>query len=351
MTYDFIPYYEESGISCTVSPILDDVYVKHALLVSNQTNRMGTAKYLRYLVEQLFVRLNHMLRARTFTVIVLEKDLVPYFPYSLEAILFAQNRRIIVHFDEATYDFYNSHPRRLIRIATHGKIERIMRRAAHVVAWNPEVASYALKLNPYVTEVTTGIDLRRYTSKTISQNTQVPVRIGWIGTPSGFTYLHELDVVFRRLSQSYPIELYVVSSQDFLLPGVPVVNRRWSVQTEVNDLHAMDIGIMPLPQTEWAAAKSGCKMLQYMGAGLPVVVSPVGINAQIVDNETNGFLAISHDDWYRQLATLIEDVALRRKFGEAGRSYVEKNNSQQLIADKLVAAMKEVARNPSIHTA
>lgn len=347
MTYDFIPYYEEAGISCTVSPILDDAYVKHALIKSDQTYRMGLAKYAQYLLRQVLARLNHTLRARSYSVIVLEKDLVPYLPYSLEAMLFALNRPVIVHYDEATYDFYRSHPRRLIRCAAQGKIERIIRRAAHVVAWNPEVASYALKLNPNVTTVTTGIDLRRYTPKSISRDSQEPVRIGWIGTPSGFAYLHELDPVFRRLSQSYPIELYVVSSQDFQLPGVSVINRRWSVQTEVNDLHAMDIGIMPLPQTEWAAAKSGCKMLQYMGAGLPVVVSPVGINAQIVDNETNGFLAVSKDDWYRQIAALIEDIALRREFGEAGRIYVENNNSQQVIAGKLIAVMKRVARSLS----
>jgi glycosyltransferase involved in cell wall biosynthesis len=44
----------------------------------------------------------------------------------------------------------------------------------------------------------------------------------------------------------------------------------------------MHIGIMPLEDTAWARGKCSFKMLQYMSCGIPVVVSPVGMNLEIL---------------------------------------------------------------------
>jgi hypothetical protein len=40
----------------------------------------------------------------------------------------------------------------------------------------------------------------------------------------------------------------------------------------------MHVGIMPLPQGAWEYGKSGYKLVQYMAASRPVVVSPVCVN-------------------------------------------------------------------------
>ena len=46
-----------------------------------------------------------------------------------------------------------------------------------------------------------------------------------------------------------------------------------------------NVGLMPLPDTEWARGKCGFKALQYMALGVPPVVSNVGVNAEIVDHD------------------------------------------------------------------
>lgn len=346
MSYDFLDYYADAGIACDIAPLLDDRY-----LLNSQAQRRGEQmltpwQLRRHLAAQLGRRLAAVLSAARYDVVVLEKDTIPYAPYAVDALLLARNPRLVVMYDEATYDFYAQHPNRWVRMFNQGKVERIIRRAAHIVAWNPSVRDYVTPLNPNVTTLTTGIDLRRYHVKPAFAPSGDRVRIGWIGTPSGYAYLHELDSVFAQLAQEHALELYVVSSEPYQVSasgGVNVVNRRWSVQTEIQDLQAMDIGIMPLSQDEWASGKSGCKMLQYMGVGLPVVVSPVGINAEVVDEGRNGMLARTPDEWRIKLKQLIQDVELRRRLGLAGRQYVEAHNSQAVIAAQLTAVLQKVA--------
>lgn len=338
MSYDYLPYYTAAGFQCSISPLLDDRYLALSRRLSGfGTKLIGVGPYL---LKQALVRLGKVMEARLYDVIVLEKDVIPYAPYLLEIGLFSARRPVVVHYDEPIYTHYASARNPMIRAMTRGKIERILRQAAHVIVWNEEVRDYVATLNRNVTLVHTGIDLTRYRVKESYEITNRAIRVGWIGSPSGYAYLHTLDDVFADLAREYEFELYVVSSQPYIVEGVKVINRPWGIDTEVEDLRAMDIGIMPLPDTAWAAGKSGCKMFQYMGVGLPVVVSPVGINARVIENERNGLLARTPDEWRHQLVRLMTDATLRQKLGQAGRAYVAAHNSQAAVAETLVNVLR-----------
>ena len=118
--------------------------------------------------------------------------------------------------------------------------------------------------------------------------------------------------------------LRLVGPTSFDCPGVEVECTGWrhyaSVADEVADLHRFDVGIMPLPATGFAAGKCALKAIQYMACGIPVVASPVGVNAEVVRHDECGFLAETPDDWERYLARLLADPALRARLGDAGRS-------------------------------
>ena len=82
--------------------------------------------------------------------------------------------------------------------------------------------------------------------------------------------------------------LRIVSNAPVALPALPadrVEFVQWSEANELPDIQAMDIGIMPLEDSPWARGKCSFKMLQYMACGLPVVVSPVGMNAEVLAME------------------------------------------------------------------
>jgi glycosyltransferase involved in cell wall biosynthesis len=93
-------------------------------------------------------------------------------------------------------------------------------------------------------------------------------------------------------------------------------------KSEVRDLSRIDIGIMPLPDDEWSKGKCGLKGLQYMALAIPTVMSPVGVNENIIRDGENGFLASGTGDWVEKLSRLIESVTLRKKMGEKGRQTV-----------------------------
>ncbi len=97
--------------------------------------------------------------------------------------------------------------------------------------------------------------------------------------------------------------------------------------TEVDDLNEFDIGIMPLPDDEWTKGKCALKGLQYMALQIPTVMSPVGVNNEIIIQGENGYLCSTNEEWFAALSLLIDDAALRSKTGIAARHTVEQKFS------------------------
>ena len=122
-------------------------------------------------------------------------------------------------------------------------------------------------------------------------------------------------------------------------------NRPWSLSNEIEELRGFDIGVMPMPDNEWTKGKCGFKLLQYMACGLSVVASPVGVNLEIVDEDKNGYFAITKDDWVSKLSILIENDELRNKMGINGREKIinkySLNNTKIIFYGTLIKVYKE----------
>jgi glycosyltransferase involved in cell wall biosynthesis len=84
------------------------------------------------------------------------------------------------------------------------------------------------------------------------------------------------------------------------------------------------------------------KALLYMGVGVPVVASPVGVNTSIIQDGQNGFLADSEDEWVEKLLVLVRSVSLRRSFGTAGRATVEATYSLRTQAPRVLRVLQSV---------
>jgi glycosyltransferase involved in cell wall biosynthesis len=94
------------------------------------------------------------------------------------------------------------------------------------------------------------------------------------------------------------------------LPSERVRYIPWSSQTEVTAVQQMDIGLMPLPNNEWTKGKCSFKMLQYMACAIPVIVSPVGMNLEVLELGEVGLSANSTSEWYDALVCLYKNRTL-----------------------------------------
>jgi glycosyltransferase involved in cell wall biosynthesis len=261
----------------------------------------------------------------------LERMLLRHVPYVLD-------------FDDAIFHNYDRHAWWVIRTLWARRIDRLMAGARLVVAGNEYLARRARDAGaPWVEVVPTVVDLDRYVAVTGDEAPRQPPRVVWIGSPGTLRYLEGLGPALAELSRRQAFVLRVVGGR-LSVPGVVTECLEWTEGGEAAAIANCDVGIMPLTDTPWERGKCGYKLIQYMACGLPVVASPVGVNAEIVRDGENGFLAPDARAWVDSLGCLLSDAPLRRAMGRKGRERVQERYSLQQVAPRL-AALLQVARS------
>jgi len=253
-------------------------------------------------------------------------------------------RRIpfVFDFDDAVWLNYRSPANAyLAYLRFPGKTATYCRLARHVLAGNPLLHEYATKHAARASVVPTTIDTTRY--RPTPRAAAEPPTVGWTGSYSTEQHLEVARPALDALSHRLSFRMVVVGGGRFALAHAAVEHREWRSSSEVADLGDLDIGLMPLPDQPWERGKCGLKALQYMALGLPVVASPIGVNADIVRHGVDGFLAVSTSDWIEALERLIQDPALRRRLGGAGRERVQRSYSAAVHAPRVAGILREAA--------
>jgi glycosyltransferase involved in cell wall biosynthesis len=266
-------------------------------------------------------------------------------PPLVERLVRRVHRPLLYDFDDAIFLPHETETnRRLSWLKFPGKTGTICRLSAHVVVGNAYLAEYARRFNPRVTIVPSSIDTDRYAPRPSARGGTVVV--GWMGTSSSQTYLEVFAGMLRAVAALPGVEIRVISNRRPDLPGVPVVWRPWSAETEVEDLAAFDVGIMPMPDTEWARGKCALKALQYMAMRVATVASAVGANREVIEHGRNGLLASTDAEWVASLRTLVENAELRARLGRVGRETVETRYSMRSSAGAFAEVVRSVVERP-----
>jgi glycosyltransferase involved in cell wall biosynthesis len=201
-----------------------------------------------------------------------------------------------------------------------------------VVAGNEYLADIFRARGCTVIVLPTVVDPARYQVKQHAA-TESP-RLVWIGSRSTLPYLREHLAALESAARNVPgLKLVTIADQTIENGSIPVEHVPWSAETEAAALVRGDIGIAPTPNDRWTLGKCGFKIVQYMAAGLPVVASPVGANAEIVREGETGFLPARMEDWPDAITRLARDPELRARLGQAGRERVEREYSITRAAD------------------
>jgi glycosyltransferase involved in cell wall biosynthesis len=264
-------------------------------------------------------------------------------PPVLERLLRRRGHRLIYDFDDAIYILHTAAANRALAwLKQPGKTATLCRLSDHVVVGNSHLAGWASSHNPRVTVVPTSVDTDRARPRPIGAPRARPV-VGWTGSSTSQTYLEAFAPMLRDLAGVAEFELRVLSPREPDLLGAPHVWRRWSPGTELDEIADLDIGIMPMPDEEWALGKCALKALQYMAAGVPTVASAVGANREVIAHGVNGMLAATVEQWHTCLRALIAHPDLRARLGREGRRTVEERYSMRQSAQAFAAVVRAVA--------
>lgn len=335
-TYQYLPLLRAAGIEVDEAPLLDHRYIARLYGRTRQDPIQLFRASLR--------RAALLLRARSYDLLWLEKELFPFAPAVVERLLRIAGVPVVVDYDDALFHRYDRHRSAVVRLALGRKIDSVMRSASMVVAGNNYLADRAQRAGASRVEVLpTVIDLDKYPTRTGKRGNH-PLTVGWIGSPSTQRYLHAIARPLALFCAQRGARAVAIGAHpDFKLPGVKLEVVPWTPSSEIPSLHQLDVGLMPLPDEPFERGKCGFKLVQYMGCGLPVIASPVGINNEIVSVGETGFLANSDDDWLQALQTLDTSGRLRERMGRNGRARAELRYSLQSAAPRLLNILRRAA--------
>ena len=242
-------------------------------------------------------------------------------------------------FDDAIYlPAASEANRRLAWLKGAGKTKRVVAGASLVIAGNDHLAGWARGYARRVTVIPTTVDTEHYQVR--ERPVAERVCVGWSGSPTTIVHLRLLEPVLRTLQREQGIRIRVIGDASYRIDGAAIESLDWRAASELRDLSAIDIGVMPMPDDEWSRGKCGLKALQYMALGIPAVISPVGVNREIADGGA-AILASTQDEWLAALRALIADAELRSRVGAAGRARVEERYSVAAAATSWERALHE----------
>ncbi|MEW6469923.1 MAG: glycosyltransferase family 4 protein [Bacteroidota bacterium] len=242
---------------------------------------------------------------------------------------FAKRTKLVFDFDDALWlmDISEGN-RRFGWLKNPDKTRKIIAVSHLVIAGNKYLADYARRYNSNVVMIPTTIDTG-YHRKVFFPKPDDRICIGWTGSLTTIKHFEYAVPFLKALREKYRDHIYfkVIGDAGYRNSELGIQGVAWNAATEIADLSEIDIGIMPLPDDEWAKGKCGLKALSYMAMEIPAVLSPVGVNAEIISDGENGFLARENREWVEKLSRLIESKELRERLGQKGRRTVEERYS------------------------
>ena len=250
----------------------------------------------------------------------------PVFEWFIAKVL---GKKIIYDFDDAIWLANTSEANKMAAgVKWHHKVTNICRWAYKNSCGNTYLANYARQFNPVVVVNPTTIDTIYLHNQVRDQTSSGRLVIGWTGTHSTLKYLDQVVPVLAKLeAEGLDFEFRVISNQSPILSLRSLIFLPWNKDTEITDLLGFHIGLMPLEDDLWAKGKCAFKALQYMALGIPALVSPVGMNTEVVQHGQNGFICATPVDWEASLRQLLGDAGLRQRLGQAARETVEQRYS------------------------
>jgi glycosyltransferase involved in cell wall biosynthesis len=269
-----------------------------------------------------------LFRVGGYSYVYVYREAAPLGPPVFEKIMARLlGKKIIYDFDDAIWVPVTSEFNKgITQLKSFSKVSKICKWSYKVSVGNEFLAKYARGFNPNTFIIPTVVNTDSAHNQLQQQETSVPA-IGWTGTFSTLKYLDIVLPVLQELQEKSDFTFVVIADKDPKLPLKKYQFIKWTREKETEDLLHFHIGLMPLYDDEISKGKCGFKAIQYMSLGIPAVVSPVGVNTEIVEDGVNGFVCDASSEWAERLAQLLKDPMLRKRLGEQARQKIERSYS------------------------
>lgn len=334
----YINYLNNNGFACRLSYLLNDYddfifYSKGKYLIK-----------IWITLKTFYSRWRDIFKLNNYDIIFIFREAYFLGPIFFEYFYKNSKARIIFDYDDAIWlqDVSDAN-KKFSWLKMPEKTSSVIRISDMIFAGNKYLADYASMYNKNVKLIPTTIDTDYHKRKNDFRNNS-RICIGWTGSITTIKHF-EFGIPFlKKIKEKYGDKIYfkVIGDADYSNKELEIKGIGWNIENEIQELSEIDIGIMPLPDDNWSKGKCGFKALQYMALEIPCLVSPVGVNMEIVKDGVNGFLANSMEEWVEKFSLLIESKEIREKIGKAGRQTVMDRYSVESQKQNYVKYFNEV---------
>ena len=215
---------------------------------------------------------------------------------------------------------------------------KMARKIDAVIAGNDFIANWYSQYCNKIYTIPTAVNSEIFLPKVHNLNNNNFI-IGWTGTSSNFKYLYIIERSLHLFIKDYPHTRLLILADKMpkfnLIPEKNIIFIQWKENIEASILDHIDVGIMPLIDNDWTKGKCSFKMLQYMAKEIPVLVSSVGNNLEVLKNGNCGYGIKNNEDWYEYLKDLYLTPDKRKKMGLIGREIIKKFYDTKVISNQL----------------
>ncbi|HEX8503839.1 MAG TPA: glycosyltransferase family 4 protein [Hymenobacter sp.] len=314
----YIDYLRQNGFDSDYSYLIS---AEDDKVLYNAGNYLGKLKIF---AKSAAKRLGNVLNVGKYDIVFIQREAFMIGTTVFERLFANSKAKVVFDFDDSIWMQNVSEGNKGLGFLKNAdKTKDIITASDLIFAGNDYLANYAKAYNKNVVVVPTTIDTDEYRRATVPPHPG-RVCVGWSGSFTTIQHFETSLPALRLLKTKYGEKVYfkVIGDGNYRNQELDIVGLPWKKNTEIHDLSEIDIGLMPLPDDEWANGKCGLKGLQYMALEIATLMSPVGVNSVIIEDGVNGYLASEPQEWADKIGRLIENEALRLQIGRAGRETV-----------------------------
>ena len=266
-----------------------------------------------------------------YDAVVIQKKL---FGLGKVRVMAQRAKRLLYDIDDAIWEPHERSHGWLTRLRTRWRIRVIARTADVCLAANGVIARYLGQWTDRARVFPMCLD--EVVWKPAPPASNRPLRIGWSGAPGNLPYLEALTPALVEIQRRHPqVEWTVLCGRAPANSELKWTHVPWTPGCEPQIVPSFSIGLLPLPDNPFAAAKSPIKGLQYMACGVPTVATPLEATRELFVGDGGALFVKTQAEWVSALDRLVIDAVERDRMGERAREAFDSHYALRQQASKL----------------